>query len=159
MIDFKNTALGIEFGSTRIKGVLIDFDGHVLASGSHEWENKLIDGVWTYDLADVDAGLKSCYASLRKDIESKYKNTPKTFGAIGISAMMHGYLAFDENDNLLVPFRTWRNSTAANAAKKLTEVLGDLIEKPAGKPKLAPESDPREAINSVAEAAKDFKEE
>ena len=72
LINSAKTALGIEFGSTRIKAILIDYDGRVLASGSHEWENKLINGVWTYDLADVDAGLKSCYSSLRKDIESKY---------------------------------------------------------------------------------------
>lgn len=117
------TALGIEFGSTRIKGVLVDYDGHVLASGFHEWENKLINGVWTYDLADVDAGLRDCYSSLRKDVENKYGVTPKTFGAIGISAMMHGYIALDKHDKQLAPFQTWRNTNTTQAADTLTELF------------------------------------
>lgn len=117
------TALGIEFGSTRIKGVLVDYDGHVLASGFHEWENKFVNGVWTYDLSDVDAGLRSCYSSLRRDIESKYGVTPSTFGAIGISAMMHGYIALDENDKQLAPFQTWRNTNTTEAADTLTELF------------------------------------
>ena len=117
------TALGIEFGSTRIKGVLIDYDGNVLAQGSHEWENQLVDGVWTYDLADVDTGLRSCYSSLRKEVEEKYGVTPVTFGAIGISAMMHGYIALDENDKQVARFQTWRNTNTTAAADKLTEEL------------------------------------
>ena len=123
LINSAKTALGIEFGSTRIKAILIDYDGHVLASGSHEWENKLINGVWTYDLADVDAGLKSCYSSLRKDIESKYGVTPKKFGAIGISAMMHGYIALDSQDKQLAPFQTWRNTNTTESADFLTELF------------------------------------
>ena len=123
LITAGKTALGIEFGSTRIKAVLVDFDGHVLASGSHEWENKLVNGVWTYDLADVDAGLRSCYASLRKDVEAKFGVTPKTFGALGISAMMHGYIALDKNDKQLAPFQTWRNTNTTAAADALTELF------------------------------------
>ena len=72
LIEQGKTALGIEFGSTRIKSVLVDYEGNVIASGSHEWENSLVDGVWTYDLADADAGLRSCYSSLRKSVEEKY---------------------------------------------------------------------------------------
>lgn len=117
------TALGIEFGSTRIKGVLIDYDGNVLAVGGHEWENKLIDGVWTYDLADVDAGLRACYTALRRDVEEKYSVTPTTYGAIGISAMMHGYIALDADDLQLARFQTWRNTNTTAAADELTELF------------------------------------
>ena len=115
------TTLGIEFGSTRIKGVLIDYDGNVLAVGGHEWENQLIDGIWTYDLADVDAGLRDCYSSLRRDVEEKYGITPSTFGAIGVSAMMHGYVALDQEDQQIARFQTWRNTNTTQAADKLTE--------------------------------------
>ncbi|MBR3068944.1 MAG: ATPase, partial [Lachnospiraceae bacterium] len=97
LIEQGKTALGIEFGSTRIKGVLIDYDGNVLAVGGHEWQNKLVDGIWTYDLADVDAGLQACYRDLCRDAAEKYGVTIKTLGAIGISAMMHGYIALDKD--------------------------------------------------------------
>ena len=117
------TALGIEFGSTRIKGVLVDYDGNVLASGVHDWENKLVDGVWTYDLEDAEAGLRSCYASLRKDVESKYGVTPSAFGAMGVSAMMHGYIALDKNDKQIARFQTWRNTNTTKAADELTELF------------------------------------
>lgn len=117
------TALGIEFGSTRIKGVLVDFDGHVLASGVYDWENKLVDGVWTYDLEDAEKGLRSCYASLRKDVETKYGVTPSTFGAMGVSAMMHGYIALDKNDKQVARFQTWRNTNTTKAADELTELF------------------------------------
>ena len=117
------TALGIEFGSTRIKGVLVDYEGHVLASGWHEWENSLVNGVWTYSLDEVDKGLISCYSALRKDIEAKYGVTPKKFGAIGISAMMHGYIALDADDKQLAPFQTWRNTNTTKAADTLTELF------------------------------------
>ncbi|MBQ9389387.1 MAG: FGGY-family carbohydrate kinase [Synergistaceae bacterium] len=117
------TALGIEFGSTRIKGVLVDFDGHVLASGVYDWENKLVDGVWTYDLEDAEKGLRSCYASLRKDVETKYGVTPSTFGAMGVSAMMHGYIALDKNDRQVARFQTWRNTNTTKAADELTELF------------------------------------
>ena len=128
-MDVKNlitqgkTALGIEFGSTRIKAILVDFDGHVLASGVHDWENKLVDGVWTYDLEDAEKGLRSCYGSLRQDVEAKYGVTPSTFGAMGVSAMMHGYIPLDKNDKQLARFQTWRNTNTTQAADKLTELF------------------------------------
>ena len=123
LIEQGKTALGIEFGSTRIKGVLIDYDGNVLATGGHEWENSLIDGVWTYSLEEVDAGLRACYRSLRREVEEKYGVTPTTYGAIGVSAMMHGYIALDENDRQLAPFQTWRNTNTTEAADELTELF------------------------------------
>ncbi len=111
--------LGVEFGSTRIKAVLIDENANVLAQGSHEWENQLKDGLWTYDLEDVWAGLGNAYASLL----SNYGEKIEKLDGVGISAMMHGYLAFDKEDNLLVPFRTWRNTNTAAAADELTKEL------------------------------------
>lgn len=123
LIEQGKTALGIEFGSTRIKGVLIDYDGNVLATGGFAWENSLIDSVWTYALADADAGLRACYSSLRREVEEKYGVTPGTFGAIGVSAMMHGYIALDENDRQLAPFQTWRNTNTTAAADALTEAF------------------------------------
>ena len=123
LIEQGKTALGIEFGSTRIKGVLIDLEGNVMASGSHEWENKLVDGVWTYDLSDADAGLRSCYSSLRRSVEKEYGVTPKTFGAIGVSAMMHGYIALDSDDRQMARFQTWRNTNTTEAADELTELF------------------------------------
>ena len=123
LIEQGKTALGIEFGSTRIKGVLIDYDGNVLAVGGHEWQNKLVDGIWTYDLADVDAGLQACYRDLCRDAAEKYGVTIKTLGAIGISAMMHGYIALDKDDRQLARFQTWRNTNTTAAADELTELL------------------------------------
>lgn len=123
LIKNGNTALGIEFGSTRIKGVLIDYEGNVLATGGYEWENSLIDGIWTYALADVDKGLKECYSSLRKDVEAKYGITPTTYGAIGVSAMMHGYIALDKDDKQIAPFQTWRNTNTTQAADILTDLF------------------------------------
>ena len=115
--------LGIEFGSTRIKAVLIDEKGTPLASGSHEWENRLTDGIWTYTLDDIWNGLADCYADLASDVKKKYDVVLKKFASIGFSAMMHGYLAFDKEGELLVPFRTWRNTITEEAAAKLTEVF------------------------------------
>ena len=120
IIDGK-TSLGIELGSTRIKAVLIDEMGTPLASGSHEWENRYVDGIWTYTLSDVSEGLRDCYQDLCADVKKQYDTEITTIGSIGISAMMHGYLAFDKDDNLLVPFRTWRNTITEEAASKLTE--------------------------------------
>ena len=117
------TALGIEFGSTRIKGVLTDFDGNVLAVGFHDWENSLVNGIWTYSLEEIEEGLRNCYASLRKDVEEKYGVTLKTVGAIGISAMMHGYIALGADGAFLAPFQTWRNSNTERAADELTELF------------------------------------
>ncbi|MBO5373939.1 MAG: ATPase [Clostridia bacterium] len=112
--------LGIELGSTRIKSVLIDEGANVIAQGAHDWENKLENGLWTYSLEDVWAGLASSYKSLCDN----FGKPIEALDGIGISAMMHGYLAFDQNDRLLVPFRTWRNTNTARAADELTGVLG-----------------------------------
>jgi len=116
--------LGIELGSTRIKSVLTDKKGNVLASGGHEWENSLVDGLWTYSLDEVWDGLQKSYASLAADWKRKSGEEIERLDAIGVSAMMHGYLAFDKADNLLVPFRTWRNTNTAQAAEELTAALG-----------------------------------
>jgi sugar (pentulose or hexulose) kinase len=115
------TSLGIELGSTRIKAVLIDEDFSLIASGSHEWENKLENGFWTYHLDDVWKGLQSCFNNLAVEIKNRCDLVLSSAGAIGISAMMHGYLAFDKNGNLLAPFRTWRNTTTGKAASVLTK--------------------------------------
>ena len=115
--------LGIEFGSTRIKGVLIDKDGEVLAIGTHDWENRLENGVWTYSMEDITEGLHDTYRSLAAAVQKEYGVPLKKLGAIGISAMMHGYLAFNEKDELLVPFRTWRNNITGPAAAELTELF------------------------------------
>ncbi|MFJ4166895.1 xylulokinase [Microbacterium sp. NPDC089698] len=119
------TSLGIELGSTRIKACLIGSDpSHVLATGSASWENRLEDGLWTYGLDEVWGGLQEAYAALVADAHDRYGVRPETFGALGISAMMHGYLAFDAAGELLVPFRTWRNTNTAVAAAELTELFG-----------------------------------
>ncbi|MEL5990573.1 FGGY-family carbohydrate kinase [Microbacterium phosphatis] len=123
-IDEAGTTLGIELGSTRIKAVLIDRSGATLASGSHEWENQLVDGVWTYSLEAVHTGLQAAYAALAADAEARLGARPTAFGAIGVSAMMHGYLAFDADGELLVPFRTWRNVSTGAASAELSEALG-----------------------------------
>lgn len=112
--------LGIELGSTRIKSVLINEDGAVIAQGAHDWENKLENGLWTYSLDDVWGGIRASYKALC----DSYGTPIEQLDAIGISAMMHGYLAFDKNDTLLVPFRTWRNTNTAEAAEALTAALG-----------------------------------
>jgi sugar (pentulose or hexulose) kinase len=122
-IESGKTALGIEFGSTRIKAVLIGEDHAPIASGSHEWENRYENGVWTYSLDDVWAGLQDSYQKLSKEVSEKYNTPLKTVGVIGFSAMMHGYMAFDKDGNLLVPFRTWRNTITGKAAKKLTDLF------------------------------------
>ena len=123
LIEEGKSVLGIEFGSTRIKAVMVDTDGNPIASGSHEWENELLDGVWTYSEEAIWNGLSDCYSDLKKNVKEQYGVTIKKLGAIGFSAMMHGYLPFNENDTLLVPFRTWRNTITAEAASKLTEAF------------------------------------
>ena len=115
--------LGIEFGSTRIKSVLIGSDHQVLASGSHEWENDYIDGIWTYSEKAIIEGLQASYADLKADVKSRYHVSLTQLGGLGISAMMHGYLPFGSEMNLLVPFRTWRNTITGPASEKLTEVF------------------------------------
>ncbi len=122
-IESGKTVLGIELGSTRIKAVLIAEDHSPIASGSYEWENRYENGVWTYSLDDVWKGLQESFQNLSKDVSGKYGVPLKTIGAIGFSAMMHGYMAFDKEGNLLVPFRTWRNTMTGQSAGKLTELF------------------------------------
>ena len=114
------TALGIEFGSTRIKAVLIGSDLTPVAGGSYEWENKLEEGIWTYSLEEIWKGLRVSYRKMAAEVFEKYGETLTKIGSIGFSAMMHGYMAFDEQDELLVPFRTWRNAITSEAEEKLT---------------------------------------
>ena len=115
--------LGIELGSTRIKAVLIDSDNHPIAQGSHTWENQLVDGLWTYSDEAIWHGLRDCYADLRKEVKEKYGIEIENLAAIGISAMMHGYLPFNRQGKLLVPFRTWRNTNTGEAAKALSKLF------------------------------------
>jgi sugar (pentulose or hexulose) kinase len=122
-IESGGTALGIELGSTRIKAVLIGTDHSPIASGSYDWENRYEDGVWTYHLEDVWTGLQESFRQLRSEVSAKYNVPLLTVGAIGFSAMMHGYLAFDKNGKLLVPFRTWRNTITGKAAEQLTRLF------------------------------------
>ncbi len=113
--------IGIEFGSTRIKAVMIDENAKVLAEGGYEWENQYVDGYWTYSLDEVIKGLQESYRTLNEDYKSKFFEDITKVDALGISAMMHGYLAFDKDENLLVPFRTWRNTKTEQAADELSE--------------------------------------
>ena len=122
-MDLRKTALGIELGSTRIKAVLIDEAHRPIAQGSHEWENRLKDGVWTYSMEAIHGGLQACYAALKRDVREKFGVTLTQVGAIGVSGMMHGYLPFDRDGALLTAFRTWRNTMTGEAAEKLTELF------------------------------------
>lgn len=122
-LKYGRTSLGIELGSTRIKGVLLDDADQVIATGAYEWENRLEQGIWTYHLEDVWMGLKSCYGEIRDTIQKQYDVKLQTVGSIGISGMMHGYLVFDEAGELLVPFRTWRNTMTAQASEILDKEL------------------------------------
>ncbi len=121
LIESGKAVLGIEFGSTRIKAVLMDEMGKVLASGGHGWENRFEGGVWTYSLDDIWTGLQDCYQDLKNDVAKQYDAKITSLGAIGFSAMMHGYMAFDAKGELLVPFRTWRNTITEEASEKLTK--------------------------------------
>ena len=123
IIESGKTALGIEFGSTKIKAVLIDENNNLIATSGHKWENKYENGVWTYSLDDIWSGLQDCYSKLAVTVKEKYDAEITKIGAMGFSAMMHGYMAFDKDDTLLVPFRTWRNTTTSEASDKLTEVF------------------------------------
>ena len=122
-ISAGKAVMGIEFGSTRIKAVLVDDDFKVIAQGAHDWENKLVDGVWSYSLEDVESGVRDAYAKCAADVELKYGVKLERLAALGISGMMHGYLPFDEGGNLLVPFRTWRNVMTAEAAAELSKLF------------------------------------
>lgn len=129
MNDVKNsvingkTVLGIELGSTRIKAVLIGEDNTPIASGSHDWENSLVNNIWTYSLEDIWKGIQDSYQKMAKDVQNQYGVTLQKVGAIGFSAMMHGYMVFDKAGELLVPFRTWRNNKQEQASKELTELF------------------------------------
>ena len=123
-MDLRETALGIELGSTRIKAVLIDKSHVPVASGDYEWENRLENGIWTYDMDEVHKGIRACFANLKADVWEKFGTDLTSVGAIGVSGMMHGYLPFDKDGNQLVPFRTWRNTITGEAAKELTELFG-----------------------------------
>ncbi len=128
VISEGRAVLGIELGSTRIKACLVgENPSEVLATGSYEWQNQLVDGVWTYSLDAVHEGLQQAYAALVADAHERHGVTPTAFAAIGVSAMMHGYLAFDEHDELLVPFRTWRNTSTGQAAAELSALFGTNI--------------------------------
>lgn len=122
-IEAGKAILGIEFGSTRIKAVLIDQENKPIAQGSHTWENQLEDGLWTYSIEAIWAGVQDCYADLRSNVKSQYGIEIENLAAIGISAMMHGYMAFNDKEEILVPFRTWRNTNTGKAAAELSELF------------------------------------
>lgn len=122
-MDLKKTSLGIELGSTRIKAVLIDENFIPVASGDFEWENQLVDGIWTYSMDMVHKGLRTCFENLKADVDSQYGIKLTEVGAIGVSAMMHGYLPFDKDGKQLAGFRTWRNTITGEAAEKLTDLF------------------------------------
>lgn len=122
-MDFTKMVMGLELGSTRIKAVLVDENHVPVASGSYDWENRLENGVWTYSLSDIHTGVQACFAALQADVQEKFHEPLKNVGAMGVSAMMHGYMPFDENWQLLTPFRTWRNTMTGQAAAELTELL------------------------------------
>ncbi len=122
-IEAGKAVLGIEFGSTRIKAVLVGEDNAPIASGSYDWENDYVDGIWTYSLDKIHTGLQDCYKSLTEDVRAQYGVSIKSLGAIGFSAMMHGYMVFDKEGELLVPFRTWRNTITEQASEELTKLF------------------------------------
>ncbi|MBR6789736.1 MAG: ATPase [Oscillospiraceae bacterium] len=123
-VRMSHTCLGIELGSTRIKAVLIDESYAPIASGSYAWENRLENGIWTYHIDEVWTGLQACFADLQRDVQEKFGIPLSGTALMGISGMMHGYLAFDRDGNLLAPFRTWRNTITEQAASDLTEKFG-----------------------------------
>ena len=124
MMDFTKTVLGIELGSTRIKAVLIDEKHIPIASGDFEWENQFVNGIWTYPMDMIQNGLQTCFANLKADVKAKFDADLTTVGAIGVSAMMHGYLPFDKEGKQLAEFRTWRNTITGEAAGELTDLFG-----------------------------------
>ena len=123
-MDLTKTVLGIELGSTRIKAVLIDQQHRPVASGDYEWENRLVNGIWTYSMESVHTGLRACVKALKEDLKEEFGLELTTVGAIGVSAMMHGYLPFDKDGKQLAEFRTWRNTITGEAAEKLTALFG-----------------------------------
>ena len=123
-MELKNCVLGLELGSTRIKAVLMDKNHLPIASGSYDWENQLVNGIWTYGMDEVHAGIRGCFASLAADVEARFGQKLTTVGAMGISGMMHGYLPFDRDGNQLAEFRTWRNTITGQAAGILSKEFG-----------------------------------
>ena len=123
VIESGKAVLGIEFGSTRIKAVLVDDANKPIASGSHEWENQLKDGIWTYSIDMIWEGLQHAYKEMTEDVEKQYGVKVEKLAALGFSAMMHGYMAFGADDEILVPFRTWRNAITEEASEKLTKLV------------------------------------
>lgn len=115
------TVLGIEFGSTRIKAVLIGEDNAPIASGSHDWENSYVNQIWTYSIEEIWKGVQDSYRKMAHDVKERYGVPLRNVGAIGFSGMMHGYMAFDQAGELLVPFRTWRNNITEQASELLSE--------------------------------------
>lgn len=122
-INSGKAALGIELGSTRIKAVLVGEHNEPIATGWHDWSNSYIDGIWTYSLDEVWDGVQNSYKNMAADVKEKYGVTLTKIGALGFSAMMHGYLPFDKDGNLLTPFRTWRNNMTSEASEKLMELF------------------------------------
>ena len=122
-IEAGKAILGIELGSTRIKAVLIDQENKPIAQGSHTWENQLVDGLWTYSIEAIWSGLQDCYADLRTNVKNAYGIEIETLAAIGVSAMMHGYMPFNKKEEILVPFRTWRNTNTGRSAAALSELF------------------------------------
>ena len=120
MMDLSKCTIGIEFGSTRIKAVMIDENHQPVASGDFEWENQLVNGIWTYSMEMIHTGLVECFRKLKEDVKAKYGMELTSAGAIGVSAMMHGYLPFDQDGRQLAEFRTWRNTITGEAAEKLS---------------------------------------
>lgn len=123
IIETGKAILGIEFGSTRIKAVLIDQENNPIAQGSHTWENQLENGLWTYSIDAIWNGVQDCYADLRANVKEQYNVEIESLAAIGISAMMHGYMPFNEKEEILVPFRTWRNTNTGKAAAELSQLF------------------------------------
>lgn len=123
LIDEGKISIGIEFGSTRIKAVMTDEKGHILATGGVNWENQLKDNIWIYEIEQVHKGLQDCYADLSANVKAKYNTVIKKANVIGISGMMHGYIALDKEKNVLAPFRTWRNNITYEEASYLTKLF------------------------------------
>ena len=122
-MELKDTVIGIELGSTRIKAVMLDSNHNIISSGDYAWENSFVNGIWTYSLEDAKKGLQTCFVNLKNDFKNKYNQVLTTTGAIGISAMMHGYLPFDSNDNQICEFRTWRNTITSKAQEELSKLF------------------------------------
>ncbi|MDU5269459.1 MAG: FGGY family carbohydrate kinase, partial [Varibaculum cambriense] len=116
-------ALGIEFGSTNIKAVLLGKQNEILATGNHAWQNQIVDGFWSYSTEEIISGLQACYSDLAGNVAKRYHTEINSLASIGISAMMHGYLAFDSENHLLTPFRTWRNTNTGEAANRLSSLF------------------------------------